>query len=271
MSTKSHLPNPAPVVVTDPVLTVACPGFPAPVHEAEADLFCRQAAMPSHDQERLEAAHLAVVGCGGLGSWIALAGARMGIRRMTIMDADCFDRTNAPRQMMLASDIGRPKAHALANNLVPHMTNTGTITAVALSFHEALNHIKEPPTVMVVGVDNNSSRLAASKWGLEQGVPVVFAMLSTDGLRAQVFLQEPGGPCLSCVLPNLEVNSNAPCAAAAVTSCMLAAAHATTAVAAVVMGGLAPPRWREVSLDGSTERLGNPSVRTGCTACGSND
>ena len=57
---------------SDAVLELVAPGFPPPAHVAEADLFCRQTAMPGHDQERLEAAHIAVIGCGGLGSWIAL-------------------------------------------------------------------------------------------------------------------------------------------------------------------------------------------------------
>src|SRR5437773_2351271 len=71
---------------SDPVLLeLIAPGFPPPAHEAEPDLFCRQAAMAGHEQERLEAAHIAVIGCGGLGSWIALGLARMGIRELTLV------------------------------------------------------------------------------------------------------------------------------------------------------------------------------------------
>src|SRR5437870_4131692 len=82
------------------ILELRAPGFPGPQHPAEADLFCRQEAMPGHDQTRIANAHVAVVGCGGLGSWIALALARLGVSQLTLIDPDRFDRTNAPRQLM---------------------------------------------------------------------------------------------------------------------------------------------------------------------------
>jgi len=266
MFTDYSLPDPVVSPLSAPVLMVKAPGFPGPAHPTEADLFCRQTSMPGHDQRRTESAHVGIVGCGGLGSWIAVAAARMGFRRLTLIDADRFDRSNAPRQMMFGGDIGQPKPHALARNLVPHMTNAGTITAIALPFPDALDQLTELPTVLVVGVDNNRARLAASKWGLTNSIPVVFAMLSLDGLRAQMFLQEPGGPCLSCVLPNLDPDSHLPCAAAAITSCMMAAAYAAAAIVAAVSGDTVP-RWREASLDGSSDRSAHPPLRRGCHSC----
>lgn len=252
--------------VTHRVLTVSAPGFPDAAHDVEADLFCRQSAMPGHDQNRLEASHVAVVGCGGLGSWIALGLARMGVRRLTVLDHDHFDRTNAPRQLMFGADVGEPKAHALARNLALHMTGPGAVHAIATSLDKVFEQLTDV-TAMVVGVDNNRTRLLAATWGLDQRVPVIFAMLSRDGLRAQVFCQRPGGPCLACVLPNLDRESSAPCAAASIASCFLAAAHAVSLTAATVMGIGNIPIWRETSLDGSTEHVGSPKRRAQCPTC----
>jgi len=51
-----------------------------------------------------------IVGAGGLASWVALALARSGVRHLTIVDPDRFDRTNASRQLMFGGDVGDWKA-----------------------------------------------------------------------------------------------------------------------------------------------------------------
>jgi molybdopterin/thiamine biosynthesis adenylyltransferase len=225
--------------------------------------------MPGHDQGRLEAAHVVIAGAGGLGSWIGVGLARMGVSQLTFIDHDRFDRTNAPRQMMFGADIGEWKAHALARNVVPHMTNPGVVTGIALPLIGGFSMTEHWPTVLVVAVDNNSTRLFAEIWCHGHKIPVVFPMLSRDGMRTQVVSQFPGGPCLSCMLPNAKAKVTAPCASAAVTSCMLAASHAVTAVADTIMGSASTPTWRESSLDGSTERASRPARRRGCFNCGS--
>lgn len=254
-------------------IELSAAGFPAPCHPAEADMFCRQAAMPGHSQGAIEAAHVGVIGAGGLGSWIALGLARMGVRRLTIVDPDRFDRTNAPRQLMLGPDMGTFKAHALARNILQHMTNPGTVGAMAVPFTHTLlpyNDTVDAPyrvTLLVVGVDNNRCRLEAAEWGRANMVPVVFSMLSLDGLRAQVFLQRPSGACLLCALPNLKADVIAPCAAASMASCMMAAAHALELCVAAVADDRRIPTWRETSVDGSTERAGSPRARADCPGC----
>jgi molybdopterin/thiamine biosynthesis adenylyltransferase len=250
------------------VLELVAPGFPPPVHVAEANLFCRQAAMPGHDQDRLEKGHIVVIGCGGLGSWIALGLARMGVRELTLVDPDRFDRTNSPRQLVYSADLGQPKAHAVARNVLNHMTNPGRVRGLAFALNKASDRLDSSVAGIVVGVDNNAARLGASAWALSRGIPAVFAMLSRDGLRAHIFLQRHGGPCLSCVLPNLDLESSAPCAAASIASCSLAAGHAVHLIAAAVMGDVSAPLWRETSLDGSTEHASSPGRRPGCRHCG---
>ena len=240
-------------------------GFPKAQHPMEPDVFSRQAAMAAYDQSQLERAHIGIVGCGGLGSWIGLGLARMGVRRLTLFDPDTFDRTNAPRQLMGPQDLGQPKATALATNLLPHMTNAGSVRAVAAPAEDA-DAVLGGVTALVVGVDNNRARLSMASMGLRLGIPVVFAMLSRDGLRAQAFLQRPGGPCVSCVLPNLDPDLAAPCAAASIASCFLIAGHAVHLVV-TALSGTACPEWREASLDGSRDFVGHPVRRLGCGVC----
>jgi molybdopterin/thiamine biosynthesis adenylyltransferase len=248
----------------DPVLRLQAPGFPPPLHPAEPDLFCRQEAMPGHRQTLLEAARIAVVGCGGLGSWIAMALARMGVRRLVLIDPDRFDRSNAPRQMVTPPDLYLPKAHALARHVVTHMVNAGEVIGVAKGVREAIHLPTGDVTALVVGVDNNDARLAASCHALDRNIPAAFCMLSADGVRVQVLLQKPGGPCLRCLLPNLDPEGSLPCAAASMAGCLLAAAHAVHVLTHHLMKG-SPIGWRESSLDGATERVGRPNRRPECS------
>lgn len=65
--------------------------------------------------ERLQQAHVLVVGLGGVGAYAAEMICRAGVGRMTIVDADTVQPTNINRQLpALHSTMGRKKAEVLA-------------------------------------------------------------------------------------------------------------------------------------------------------------
>ncbi len=67
---------------------------------------------------RLAAAHVLVLGLGGVGGAAAEMLCRAGIGRLTLVDGDCVDATNRNRQLAaLTSTVGRPKAEVLAERL----------------------------------------------------------------------------------------------------------------------------------------------------------
>ncbi|MDR3229115.1 MAG: tRNA threonylcarbamoyladenosine dehydratase [Puniceicoccales bacterium] len=69
--------------------------------------------------ERLAAAHVAVVGLGGVGSWAAEALARTGVGALTLVDMDDVCVSNTNRQIQaLAPEIGRPKAVVLRERVL---------------------------------------------------------------------------------------------------------------------------------------------------------
>ncbi len=68
--------------------------------------------------ERLAAAHVCVVGVGGVGSWIVEGLARSGIGALTLVDLDDVCITNVNRQLpALDGQIGRPKVTVLAERV----------------------------------------------------------------------------------------------------------------------------------------------------------
>jgi bacteriocin biosynthesis cyclodehydratase domain-containing protein len=68
---------------------------------------------PEEVQYSLAARHVAVLGCGGLGSWTVQALALSGIGRLTLIDPDTVELSNLNRQALYgAADVGRRKVVA---------------------------------------------------------------------------------------------------------------------------------------------------------------
>lgn len=66
------------------------------------------------DYQRLRGAHFAVVGLGGVGSWVVEALARSGVAGLTLIDLDQVSESNINRQIQaLGSTVGMAKAEAL--------------------------------------------------------------------------------------------------------------------------------------------------------------
>ena len=81
--------------------------------------------------ERFSSATVAICGLGGLGSNIAIALARAGIGKLILIDFDRVNITNLHRQQYKATQIGRYKADALAENLseIAPYTEVSPVTA----------------------------------------------------------------------------------------------------------------------------------------------
>jgi molybdopterin/thiamine biosynthesis adenylyltransferase len=69
-------------------------------------------------------AHVMVIGCGALGGHVATAIARIGLRRLTLVDPENLAVENIYRHALGFADVGRSKAEALAdllNAAIPHL------------------------------------------------------------------------------------------------------------------------------------------------------
>lgn len=69
-------------------------------------------------QARLQAAHVCVVGIGGVGSWAVEALARTGVGRLTLIDLDMVAESNTNRQLHALDDVfGQAKVTAMAERI----------------------------------------------------------------------------------------------------------------------------------------------------------
>lgn len=68
--------------------------------------------------DRFAAAHVCVVGIGGVGSWVVEALARSGVGALTLVDLDNVAESNVNRQIhALDGQFGRPKVDAMAERV----------------------------------------------------------------------------------------------------------------------------------------------------------
>ena len=68
--------------------------------------------------QRIRAAHIVVVGLGGVGSWAAEAAARSGVARLTLIDLDHIAESNINRQVhALDTTVGQAKVQAMRERI----------------------------------------------------------------------------------------------------------------------------------------------------------
>ena len=67
---------------------------------------------------RLAASHVAIVGCGGLGSNAASMLVRSGVGELTLIDFDVVEESNLNRQLFFRDQLGLPKTQALSATLL---------------------------------------------------------------------------------------------------------------------------------------------------------
>lgn len=101
------------VVAGDEVILIRRGEMPKP-EELEALLVSRHGP---EVHRKLKRGHVGIAGCGGLGSTVAVALARSGVGKLTLVDFDVVEPSNLNRQQFFVDQIGLPKVEALTANL----------------------------------------------------------------------------------------------------------------------------------------------------------
>lgn len=129
------------------------------------------ALISRHGEElhkRFSSATVAVCGLGGLGSNIATALARSGIGKLLLIDFDCVDVTNLHRQQYKASQIGRYKAEALAENLLEIAPYTEIHTVTVKITEENFAELLKEADIVCEAFDHAESKAMLVNGILEQ-------------------------------------------------------------------------------------------------------
>jgi tRNA A37 threonylcarbamoyladenosine dehydratase len=141
---------------------------------------------------RLQAAHVAVVGLGGVGSWTVEALARSGVGRLTLIDLDHVSESNINRQIhALDSTVGAAKAAVLARRVAD--INPACVVEVVEDFVDAANVARILPAgrfdFVVDAIDDVRAKIALVVHCSAIGAPLVTiggAGGRTDASRVKV-------------------------------------------------------------------------------------
>ena len=154
-------------------------------------------------QAKLLAAHVLVIGAGGLGSPAILYLAAAGVGRITICDNDQVDLTNLQRQIAHPSAaLGMNKAEsaaasARAINPTVHITTHPLRVA-----GDALNALVSNVDVVLDASDNFATRHAINRACVAYKKPLVSgAAVRFDGQVSVFDLSHENAPCYHCLFP----------------------------------------------------------------------
>lgn len=131
--------------------------------------------------ERLSSVHIAIFGCGAVGSSIAIQLTHSGIRNFTLIDSDIVEESNLNRAFFSPNDIGVTKVRALASTLEKISSNIRVCEVhKTISKSTMLSKTLNASEIgMVVNCADEPSVDVTSEWVndycLEAGVPYVIA------------------------------------------------------------------------------------------------
>lgn len=80
----------------------------------EERVFRRQSKI--YDPELMNQ-HVTIVGCGSLGSWLAIGLVKLGLQKFTLYDSDVVEEHNLPNQIFTTNDVGNSKTNRLYNHM----------------------------------------------------------------------------------------------------------------------------------------------------------
>ncbi|KAA9107640.1 ThiF family adenylyltransferase [Microbacterium rhizomatis] len=254
------------------------PPLVAPVAELTAAERARTArhsslvALGEIGQRRLAAAHVAIVGAGGLGSPAILALAAAGVGTLTVIDDDVVELSNLQRQVLhTLGDVGAPKT-ASAERAAAGLSPETRVRAVRERLTQAnAAALLAGADLVLDGSDTFPTREAVAAGAEALGIPVVWGAIQSFDAQVTVFWSAPtsGSPVLLRDLYPIGSADDAPtCAAVGVLGalCLQVGALMATEAIKLIAGIGEPLLGRVLVLDGLAARQVEIPLRTSSSA-----
>jgi molybdopterin-synthase adenylyltransferase len=184
----------------------------------------RQTLIPGWDQDRLRNSTILIVGCGALGSSVALHATRVGIGHILLVDPDTIEEHNLENQCYDERDLGKPKVIALKER-IEAIDSTILVDVFVARIEEVYAPIK--PDAIFGCLDNVAARHFLNFVAVRDATVLIDGGI--DGLRGQVKTVVPGtSACQSCYPMLHETARRASCSSNPVPS--------TYVIASIVAG-----------------------------------
>lgn len=133
---------------------------------------------------------VAVIGCGGLGGYLAELLARIGVGRIRAVDGDVFERSNLNRQLLCREDLlGRSKAEEAANRVKAVNSQVSAEAVPEFLTADNASRILSGCDAVLDGLDSIAARRVLANACRRDGIPYVYGAIS--GWVAQAALVLP--------------------------------------------------------------------------------
>jgi len=173
----------------------------------------RQIILPGWDietQKRLRQSKVLVAGAGGLGSPAAFNLVLAGVGHIKICDSDTVEITNLNRQFLHAEkSLGERKVDS-AKATLSSINSEVTIEPIFRKITDQnVDDIVGDSQIILDCLDNFTARRALNRFAISRGVPMVHGAIW--GMEGRVtFLHPPKTPCLACIFPSNQSQSDIP-------------------------------------------------------------
>jgi adenylyltransferase/sulfurtransferase len=203
---------------------------------ADQDRYSRQVLFPGIGplgQQRLAAAHVAIVGCGAMGAASASLLARAGVGTLTLIDRDFVEPSNLQRQVLFDEADARdtlPKAEAARRHIALFNSRVTVHARIAdlipTNIADLLAPTGQPPVHIILdATDNFETRYLINDFAVQRGTPWIYAAAigayaaTMNILPLNLSSRTPGAPsmaqshrdmggietpptaCLACIFP----------------------------------------------------------------------
>jgi len=204
--------------------------------------------LSDEDQLKLATSCVAIVGCGGLGGYIAEELARIGVGRLVLIDGDRLEVSNLNRQIMATElNIGQWKVDAAKERL--QSVNSEVVIEVVRGWFE---EDKGPELFREVdlvcdALDSREARVMLERVCHQMDLPLVYASIA--GWFGQIGVSLPGDFSVSRLFGRVERGVESVLGNPAFTPAVLASLSVAEAVKLLV--GLMPSlrhAWLQVDL-----------------------
>lgn len=234
----------------------------------------RQDRLEGYSTKTFNQKSVALIGAGGMGSAFGLGLTRKGIGRLVIIDDDTVELTNLHRTIYREEDLFLPKAVRLAKAL----SREGFLGTQLVGHHVAFDEtvadalIDDSVDLAIVAVDNDMTRVVASRYFRRRQIPCIHAAVNEEATFGWCFLELPGEACVACVFPDIVEASSEPrpCTPVpAVYNILLSiAGPVLQAVDSVLMERPRGWKFHSIHLVGTVPGIIGPvSQRPGCKLC----
>ena len=192
---------------------------PQRLAQGEQRRYARHLSIPEVGEEgqlKLRSARVLLVGCGGLGSPVALYLAAAGVGTLTLVDFDVVDETNLQRQVLFdEGDVGTAKAEAARARLARLNSHIAIQAVVAKLNADSADELVSGHDIVVDATDNFTARYMIGDMCFKHRKALVHASIYRFDGQVSVF--HPDGPCYRCLYPEPPPSELAPsCAEAGV-------------------------------------------------------